>query len=61
VNHESREHSALRNHLSGYGIVPDNVQRAIIKSAQLRSFPVGSHDDCPDALEMALRVIGELG
>ena len=27
---------------------------------QLRSFPVGSHDDGPDALEMALRMIGEL-
>ena len=27
---------------------------------QLRSFPVGSHDDGPDALEMAVRMIGEL-
>jgi len=24
---------------------------------QLRSFPVGSHDDGPDALEMAVRMI----
>jgi predicted phage terminase large subunit-like protein len=27
---------------------------------QLRSFPVGSHDDGPDALEMALRMVEEL-
>ena len=27
---------------------------------QLRSFPIGSHDDGPDALEMALRMVGEL-
>jgi len=28
---------------------------------QLRSFPVGSHDDGPDALEMALRMVEGLG
>ena len=27
---------------------------------QLRSFPVGSHDDGPDVLEMALRMVGKL-
>jgi len=28
---------------------------------QLRSFPLSSHDDGPDALEMALRMIEQLG
>jgi hypothetical protein len=28
---------------------------------QLRSFPLGSHDDGPDALEMAVRMIETLG
>ena len=28
---------------------------------QLRSFPVGSHNDDPDALEMVVRMIEELG
>ena len=27
---------------------------------QLRDFPNGDHDDGPDALEMALRVLGDL-
>jgi hypothetical protein len=27
---------------------------------QLKDFPVGDHDDGPDALEMALRLAGEL-
>jgi len=27
---------------------------------QLRTFPIGDHDDGPDALEMAIRLVGEL-
>jgi len=27
---------------------------------QLRDFPIGDHDDGPDALEMAFRLLGEL-
>jgi hypothetical protein len=27
---------------------------------QLRDFPTGAHDDGPDALEMALRLAGEV-
>ena len=27
---------------------------------QFRDFPIGDHDDGPDALEMAFRLLGEL-
>jgi len=41
-------------------LAEENCRRAVEKLEQLKQFPLGDHDDGPDALEMAVRLASEM-